>query len=296
MTHKSHFFRKRPKTGFLPIGDVPDARRSHLFHPELVPVTTEPQFPWRGFDCEDAACAWHLASLSHNVYHNEDRAEASAAAIGWKLETRVEHDGVRADLLQRDDDILLCCCGTRPDEIRNLRHDVDAGLVNHPKGGKMHRGFAAAWQTLRNELLRLPPPTLSTGHSLGGALAILAASEFPINGTIVLGCPRVGDSRFAQSIDEGTVMRYQVTADVVCHLPPKRLGFEDVGRLAFIAEGQRKFEVPYQERARFRKQAQLQFAKRLPWLNPSALWFRELADHAIHGYCYHLATIIEQET
>lgn len=66
-----------------------------------------------------------------------------------------------------------------------------------------HVGFQLAWERLRPELLewieRTPPKDgelMLTGHSLGGAIAILAAFElsddYPVRAVVTIGAPRVG--------------------------------------------------------------------------------------------------------
>lgn len=276
----------------LPIADVVDARRSHLFHPEQVPVAVADAPPWPGYAPTDPRCAWHLTSLCHAAYHEPEAAEAAARALGWEPERRIERDGIRADLLRRGEDRLLCCCGSRPRELRNLLHDGDAIPVAHPVAGRVHRGFLAAWRAIADEL-RESPPTWATGHSLGGAVAILAAAELDLTGAVGFGCPRVGDAAFAAALGD-RVRRYHCTADVVGHLPPQRLGFVHAGRLTLLDRGELIADpLPEQLTAR-RRRGQLRYALALPWLRPSALWFRELADHAVHGYAALLRAQVER--
>lgn len=278
----------------LPIADVVDARRSHLFHPERVPVAVADAPPWPGYAPTDPRCAWHLASLCHAAYHEPEAAGAAARALGWEPERRIERDGIRADLLQRDGERLLCCCGTRARELRNLRHDGDAIAVDHPCAGRAHRGFLAAWVAIA-DALRDQPPTWATGHSLGAAVALLAACELPAVGAVGFGCPRVGDRAFATAIGP-RVVRYQVTADVVGHLPLQRQGYRHAGRLLLLDRGELITDPSPGELAHRRRRGQLRYARALPWLRPSALWFRELADHAVHGYAALLRAQVQQPT
>ena len=68
-----------------------------------------------------------------------------------------------------------------------------------------------------------------TGHSLGGALAVLAASDLKMAGKNILhfytfGAPRVGDPKFVQWFDAkfGSQFKGRITHshDPVPHLPP----------------------------------------------------------------------------
>lgn len=69
-----------------------------------------------------------------------------------------------------------------------------------------------------------------TGHSLGGALSLLAAPEIKktfghADLTYAYGCPRVGNSNFAKFIEEMNGLRIIHYADIVVHLPPSNMGF-----------------------------------------------------------------------
>jgi len=101
---------KPSRSATIPIADVPDIRRTHLFHPERVPVSARPRLPWPGFVLEDLRTGWHLASLSHAAYHEEPDARSAVRLLGWEWEARVERNGVRADLVCRDEEVVLCCC------------------------------------------------------------------------------------------------------------------------------------------------------------------------------------------
>src|SRR5690606_37727833 len=71
-----------------------------------------------------------------------------------------------------------------------------------------------------------------TGHSLGGALAVLATAvlkiglRMPVAGVYTYGQPRVGDAEFCRVYDQvlkDITFRYVNDADVVPHLPPEQL-------------------------------------------------------------------------
>jgi len=57
-----------------------------------------------------------------------------------------------------------------------------------------------------------------TGHSLGGALAMLAASYWPPEQVHTFGCPRVGNSGFVKTV-LCKVHRYENWDDPVPYLP-----------------------------------------------------------------------------
>ncbi|MDX1606553.1 MAG: hypothetical protein R3202_10205, partial [Candidatus Competibacterales bacterium] len=230
-----------------------------------------------------------LAACCHAVYHDATTARSAYRELGWTLQQRIERAGVRADWLTRKDCRLLVCCGTRAREIGNLRYDADTILVHYALGGRVHRGFLRAFETLAaNFDGRIGGgglPWFAVGHSLGGALAILAAAHWQAAGVVAFGCPRVGDPDFVAAIAALPVLRYQNGCDLVGHLPPQRLGFAHVGLLRYRVPGDGIIDAPEAGRLRrSQRRAKLRYALGLPWFRPGAIWFRELADHAIHNY------------
>ena len=108
--------------------------------------------------------------------------------------------------------------------------------------GNVHTGFFLGWASIERAVLaqierwqtealksQQPlPPLVVTGHSLGGALATMAAASLHENGIDVAGLytfgqPRVGDLRFTRQLNrnlEGKVFRFVNNNDVVPHIPP----------------------------------------------------------------------------
>jgi triacylglycerol lipase len=110
--------------------------------------------------------------------------------------------------------IIVVFRGTRT--FNDNESDQDLFQVPYPfvkNTGKTHRGFTCIYQSTRNKLIK----TLSklskkkrlfvTGHSLGGALAVLAAFDFATNTSFknpvvyTYGSPRVADPEFAFRFD-----------------------------------------------------------------------------------------------
>jgi triacylglycerol lipase len=98
--------------------------------------------------------------------------------------------------------------------------------------------WAVVERFVRAEQARLPRPLWITGHSLGAALATLAASRLSGDGSVRLqgaytfGSPRVGDGAFGTAIGV-PIYRFRNDSDIVPHLPLGLL-FRHVGQLQFI--------------------------------------------------------------
>lgn len=119
-------------------------------------------------------------------------------------------------------------------ELQDYLHDVDTLLV--PAFGnrtRVHRGFKRAlnsvWTRLAEALQRVALPVFFTGHSLGAALATLAAARYAPRAVYAFGSPRVGDERLAALLANVPIFRVVHGGDVVCTVPPEWAGFRHVG-------------------------------------------------------------------
>ena len=135
--------------------------------------------------------------------------------------------------------IFLVFRGTEPDKISDVFTDILIRQRNYSHyKGKVHRGFATAlrivWQDIRKALradinMNGDRPICVAGHSLGGALATLAAyriyksDKFTLDGLYTYGCPRVGNPEFADafSLIKKRIFRFENNNDLVPKIPPK---------------------------------------------------------------------------
>ena len=144
-----------------------------------------------------------------------------------------------------NDFVIVAFRGTEPDEWQDMLTNSKIKLVPWDHGrGKVHRGFMEAnqeiWPKLEEKLKDLPGRKVwFCGHSLGAALATLAADRYPhTRGVCTFGCPRVGDATFAEAFNlhlAGKTFRYVNHHDVVTHVPPPILGYKHVEPARFIA-------------------------------------------------------------
>lgn len=109
--------------------------------------------------------------------------------------------------------------------------------------GRVHRGFHHAlesvWEKVKREVsgAGAGKKLFVCGHSLGAALAQLAAHRldlegFPVAGVYVFGSPRVGNREFAEAyngrLKEKTFLHIN-HKDIVTQVPPTLLGFQHLG-------------------------------------------------------------------
>jgi hypothetical protein len=105
-------------------------------------------------------------------------------------------------------------------------------------GGKVHSGFLSAFAEVSDWLddvacARAPGQALwLTGHSLGGALATLAAAHLgrdEVQGLYTYGSPRVGDAAFTSVLPRSAHLRFVHRQDWVATVPPALLGYVHAG-------------------------------------------------------------------
>jgi triacylglycerol lipase len=119
---------------------------------------------------------------------------------------------------------------------------TDGRFALGPDG--VHTGFRKAldqvWGDVATYLKALGgKPVWLTGHSLGAALATLAAARWAagprVQGIYTFGSPRVGNAVFAATVP-GPCYRFVNNNDVVTRLPPPGLfaGYRHVGVLKYI--------------------------------------------------------------
>ncbi len=156
--------------------------------------------------------------------------------------------------LAADGDVLIVAFrGSEGSEMADWLTDADMTLVDGPLDSQVHEGFyralADVWQLLQHEVQRLDPQLQKslwiTGHSLGGALASLAAARWiergrPVQGVYTFGQPRVGDAKFARNFNfemKSTAFRFVNNNDVVSRVPPRAMGYSHVGLCKYFTDG-----------------------------------------------------------
>jgi triacylglycerol lipase len=243
----------------------------------LVPPPRSP-FPFfghpqgTGFDPaatgDHAGCASWLADASLLVYgdaafiRNVFQA-SSLPGQGFELSFLGADENNRGIVLRSDTAMVFVFRGTRL-QTQTLLDAAEVVILNqddlwtdgqflpavYRAGGKVHSGFLQAFSQV-SELLdtlvedRLPGQRIwLTGHSLGGALATLAAAHLgteTIQGLYTFGCPRVGDAAFTSVLPTRSYIRFVHRDDWVPTVPPGLLGYVHGGTLHPVTGPPRNF-------------------------------------------------------
>ena len=192
-----------------------------------------------------------------------------------------------------DGTTLISFRGTQPDNFQDLIADLRANLVAWPESaGRVHDGFAVAVRALRPQILdwiESAKPELNklilTGHSLGAAMATLAASIWPPAWLVTIGSPRVGDAAFVATVAAKYGVRFVDCCDAVTEVPPEIGGYVHIKDYKYLTRDAGIVENPSRDfvqsdrsraRADYFRQYSGQVAQNVP--------VRDLADHAPINY------------
>jgi triacylglycerol lipase len=192
------------------------------------------------------ANALYLAHAS-DIAYNRAPAEAARERLGLKT-FAFRHNVVRTRgfLGVCDTHAVLAFRGTEPVTLPNWLTDVVAMLVDHHEyEGRVHHGFSSVlrrtWGRIESILHDVQgKPLFVTGHSMGGALSVLAGCRLaklgrPPAAVYTFGAPRVGDLKFCAGYELPT---YRVVngLDIVPELPLTNLDPQLIDKTRFLNE------------------------------------------------------------
>ncbi|MGW5053754.1 lipase family protein [Actinokineospora sp. NPDC004072] len=190
--------------------------------------------------------AYWMAEAARLAYKGQEEIERTAREWGFD---RVRHhetafrppfplEDTQAYVAASDRMILVGFRGTEPKKIQDWLSDASTPPWPGPAGnGYVHYGFAEALKSIypkvRDNVIEWRDNDQTiwfTGHSLGGALAALAALHLYFedprllaDGVYTFGQPRVCDAGLAEAHDtafEGRTHRFVNNSDIVPLVPP----------------------------------------------------------------------------
>ena len=194
-----------------------------------------------------------FANIAQTTYDNPKTSKAKFKALGYTIVQFFDIDGAQAYLLTNGTITVLSFRGTEVTEKSDVLADLKAGKNIEACGGKVHVGFKGEinklWPTISKALADNPGNVYVTGHSLGAAMATIAASRMQdrVTALVTFGSPRVGNQEFVKSL---TVDHYRVqnNCDDVTKVPFKLMGFDHHGTHKYMNfHGEFRDLTPWQQ-------------------------------------------------
>ena len=216
----------------------------------------------------DPATACWMMILSWAIYHPYGGAGGRAQLLDeedWEEFAFLSVEGIDCAMVRAADSgadswTVVVFQGTT--EIRQWGFNVDVLPRKWSGEGLVHSGFSKAldlvWDHLEPRLERAGGPVLFCGHSLGGALATLAAARWAggrpageAAGTAyTFGAPRVGNARFSAACGRLNLWRVVLGDDLVPQLPfslsalPEKLHYRHAGEEVLLWSEERTPKAP----------------------------------------------------
>jgi hypothetical protein len=180
--------------------------------------------------------AWLMAEMSRIAYLKfEEKINVLEEALkdgGFEIVGVFNAEGTQAFLAERISDkmAVLAFRGTEKDRIEDILTDLNARFYHDEKGAKIHNGFYKAFQAveshIRGKVKSLNDHSVYvTGHSLGGALALIATRALNsdnLAACYAFGSPKVGSEEFDDDI-KPPIYRVVNAFDIVPLSPPTHI-------------------------------------------------------------------------
>ncbi len=174
--------------------------------------------------------------IDHKTGHGERGKTAGEKLLetglgvgGFSLAQIFNCDDTQGFLATREADKVaaLAFRGTQCNSWKDIKTDLKVRFHRGTNGAHVHAGFSGAFNSVKDEVQQAVTALSGyslyiTGHSLGGALAIIAAKELESDHTAAcytFGSPRVGSEEFGEQI-KTPVYRIVNAADGVPRVPP----------------------------------------------------------------------------
>ena len=196
------------------------------------------------------------AKLSAIAYKNEKPAITAAKKLGFKWVKLISRDGAEVLVAKDRNDIWFAFRGTEPSKLNDVMADLNVIKNAAKAGGRVHSGFQQEvndlWMDILKELehndqLKVRKDVYMTGHSLGAAMATIAATRYQPHELFTFGSPRVGGPRFIKNI-KCPHYRFMNNNDIVCRIPPAWLGFRHHGEMIYFnCNGERQAKPSWKD-------------------------------------------------
>lgn len=163
--------------------------------------------------------------------------------------TGADHNSAQAALIEHEDYLCIAFRGTN--EVADWLDNINA-FSTKELFGEFHRGFWNSvedvwnpiWQAYEEKITIKKRPLFITGHSLGGAMATIAAArlihlDLPFTSIYTFGQPRALSRETARVFNiecQSRFFRFHNNNDIVTRVPARLMGYSHVGSYLYITE------------------------------------------------------------
>ena len=192
------------------------------------------------------------AKLSAYAYRTEKQAKVATKKMGFPWCKLISKDGAEVLVVKDRNDLWFAFRGTEPSKLNDVTADLKLMKNAAVAGGKVHSGFQQEvndlWMDVlaeieHNQQLKVQKDIYMTGHSLGAAMATIAATRHSPVELFTFGSPRVGGPKFIKNI-KCPHLRFMNNNDIVCRIPPAWLGFRHHGEMIYFGRNGNKQPNP----------------------------------------------------
>jgi len=201
-------------------------------------------------DADYRRIALTMARLCGLAYRNDPTTADPDMRAEFPQAINLSHPTTEGFVCANDDHLVIVIRGT--DEPDDWLANLDFTQMNH-YGGAIHRGFWLALNQIWSEVVELIEQLDNgrqhiwvTGHSLGGALAVLVAKRLEEEyrrpqAVFTFGAPRVANPSAVAAFDAIPFFRFVNYDDLVPYLPFRFLGpkFVHLGDVYYFTRGGR---------------------------------------------------------
>lgn len=228
-----------------------------------------------------------FAQLNRLAYNPKNIAEPEYNKLGFSVVEFVNILGVQIYILKNKTELIFVFRGS--DDKYDLFADINIELVKKRAGAKVHKGFDNSYRAISPYIsyyrdTNKDKKIYYTGHSYGGALALLSGAYGEGEDTITFGSPMVGNSVFVQHTDnilnhlKSNHVRVRNNMDIVTKLPSIFLGYRHHGMLVYLDYFGNLIVNP----SRWRLFKDMVRSRLKAWSKKQ--WFDGYYDHSIEEY------------
>tara|TARA_Y100001949_G_C15937820_1_gene308725 strand:- start:307 stop:1026 length:720 start_codon:yes stop_codon:yes gene_type:complete len=176
----------------------------------------------------------HFANISALAYMEfNNKLTSKLKKLGYTTIKYINEGGAQVVYLSNKKEQVLAFRGTEPTQMSDISADLKAWKIRSKTDGMVHDGFYDEVEKIWLHIIPLihdKTPLYICGHSLGGAMATVAASRLERHTKCLytFGSPRVGNKKFVAGL-KVKHYRWRNNNDLVPSVPFSWMGFRHHG-------------------------------------------------------------------